>query len=195
MILWLASFFSFFIFTPTGNAATLLTAPVSWRCKHFFTIFTLFLINYFWAPLFFRGVYRPLESCGTSKRAKFLNSGVCFPWVKQLFTNRAFYFFSRPVRSVMMVGGMFGPSHYFKVFYSIIRSVFIFMMNNFTRCKRSIQMLLHNISMFKSLFAKNIYLYVSIFSQRFILTFSPGHLFFSPSAVMRISPIHYGVNR
>lgn len=62
-----------------------------------------------------------------------------------------------PLSSFKMIANMIRTVDYFKIFRSIIKSVFIFVMDNFIRLKRSIYNLFYNNSVFVSPFIPNFY--------------------------------------
>lgn len=62
-------------------------------------------------------------------------------------------FFNRSFLSAMMMFEMFRPGHNFKVFYSIIHSIFVFMVNNFALEKLPSKVLLHDQSVDQGLYS------------------------------------------
>ena len=64
----------------------------------------------------------------------------------------------------MMVGGMFSMNHDFKIFYYIMKRIFVFMVNVFILCKFSAKMLLHYITMFINPFSFGVNLNLPIFN-------------------------------
>lgn len=80
--------------------------------------------------------------------------------------------FSWSFCSAMMMFNVFRATHYFKVFNSIIKSVFIFMMDNFAFKKLSIKMFFHNKPMQKIRFSFNLYANITTFVFSIYCSFS-----------------------